>query len=210
MLANKEQRGYITPQEFNLFADQAQLEIFEQYFYDMNFYLQKLGNTKEYSDIRDNLNEKISIFETTGTITSGIISSGVYRLGTVYNSNNIELEEVQPNDILYLNQSPLTAPTTSRPVYVRTSATSITPYPANASLFCTYIKKPSKPNWTYVVVNGKAMYDNTNVTHFELHASEENELVYRTLGYAGVSIKKPELTQMAAQTISSQIQQEKQ
>ena len=45
--ANKEQRGYITPQEFNLFADQAQLEIFEQYFYDMNFYLLKLGNTKE-------------------------------------------------------------------------------------------------------------------------------------------------------------------
>ena len=28
VLANKEQRGYITPQEFNLFASQAQLEIF--------------------------------------------------------------------------------------------------------------------------------------------------------------------------------------
>ena len=27
-LANKEQRGYITPQEFNLFADHAQMEIF--------------------------------------------------------------------------------------------------------------------------------------------------------------------------------------
>ena len=30
-LANKEQRGYITPQDFNLFANQAQMEIFEQY-----------------------------------------------------------------------------------------------------------------------------------------------------------------------------------
>ena len=35
-LANKEQRGYITPQEFNLFANQAQQDIFEQYFYDLN------------------------------------------------------------------------------------------------------------------------------------------------------------------------------
>ena len=35
-MANKEQRGYITPQEFNLLANQAQLEIFEQYFYDIN------------------------------------------------------------------------------------------------------------------------------------------------------------------------------
>ena len=35
-VANKEQRGYITPQEFNLFADYAQMEIFEQYFYDLH------------------------------------------------------------------------------------------------------------------------------------------------------------------------------
>ena len=34
--ANKAQRGYINTQEFNLFADQAQMEIFEQYFYDIN------------------------------------------------------------------------------------------------------------------------------------------------------------------------------
>ena len=35
-LANKEQRGYLTPQEFNLFAIQAQNDLFEQYFYDLN------------------------------------------------------------------------------------------------------------------------------------------------------------------------------
>jgi hypothetical protein len=33
-IANKEQRGYITPQEYNLLANQAQMMIFEQYFYD--------------------------------------------------------------------------------------------------------------------------------------------------------------------------------
>ena len=30
-IANKEQRGYITPLEFNLLANQAQLDVFEQY-----------------------------------------------------------------------------------------------------------------------------------------------------------------------------------
>ena len=34
-IANKEQRGYITPQEFNLMADKAQVEIFDSYFYDI-------------------------------------------------------------------------------------------------------------------------------------------------------------------------------
>ena len=32
VIANKEQRGYITPLEFNLLANQAQQDIFEQYF----------------------------------------------------------------------------------------------------------------------------------------------------------------------------------
>ena len=33
-LANKEQRGYITPQEFNLLSNKAQMDIFESYFHD--------------------------------------------------------------------------------------------------------------------------------------------------------------------------------
>ena len=36
-LANKEQRGYITPQEFNLFANHAQMDIFEQYFKNLKY-----------------------------------------------------------------------------------------------------------------------------------------------------------------------------
>ena len=43
-IANKEQRGYITPQEFNLFANQVQNSIFEQYFYDLNQFLRIPGN----------------------------------------------------------------------------------------------------------------------------------------------------------------------
>ena len=50
-IANKEQRGYLTPQEFNLFADHAQKEIFEQYFYDLNQFRRIPGNDTEYSDM---------------------------------------------------------------------------------------------------------------------------------------------------------------
>ena len=42
-LANKEQRGYITPQEFNLFANQVQQEILDQYFYDINQWSRQHG-----------------------------------------------------------------------------------------------------------------------------------------------------------------------
>ena len=104
-LANKEQRGYITPQEFNLFANQAQQEIFEQYFYDLNQFMRVPGNNTVYADVDDMLEEKLAIFETTGTITSDTFdNTDVYRLGTVYNSSNTEVEEVQANEILYLNK----------------------------------------------------------------------------------------------------------
>ena len=57
--ANKEQRGYITPQEFNLFANQAQMEIFEQYFYDLNQWSRQHGNDTIYADPITILEQKI-------------------------------------------------------------------------------------------------------------------------------------------------------
>ena len=61
-IANKEQRGYITPQEFNLYADLAQKEIFEQYFYDINQMNRIPGNSTEFSDQLYILEEKIAPF----------------------------------------------------------------------------------------------------------------------------------------------------
>ena len=61
-IANKEQRGYITPQEFNLFANQAQMKIFEQYFYDVNQFSRVPGNDTGIGDMLSMLAEKIAEF----------------------------------------------------------------------------------------------------------------------------------------------------
>ena len=62
-IANKEQRGYVTPQEFNLLANQAQMEIFEQYFYDINQFSRARQNNFEYSNMLDILNDKLDNFK---------------------------------------------------------------------------------------------------------------------------------------------------
>ena len=59
-VANKEQRGYITPQEFNLFAEQAQLDIYNQYFYDINQFRRTVGNDDHYSDMIDVIEKKLN------------------------------------------------------------------------------------------------------------------------------------------------------
>ena len=85
-IANKEQRGYITPQEFNTLANHAQLDIFEQYFYDLNQFLRLPGNDTIHADAADMLEEKIEKFSKVDVIlTPGTLDElDIYRLGAVY------------------------------------------------------------------------------------------------------------------------------
>ena len=49
-ILNKEQRGYITPEEFNKLGTQVQLEIFENYFEDLNQQLRVPQTDSEYAN----------------------------------------------------------------------------------------------------------------------------------------------------------------
>lgn len=111
LIMNKEQRGYVTPDEFNKIATQVQLQIFENYFEDYTQQLRVPQNTSEYSERLKELDNKISIFKTNATgaqltytapvgttpgyfqgptyTTSAMPSSqspqtSIYKIGTVY------------------------------------------------------------------------------------------------------------------------------
>ena len=216
--ANKEQRGYITPQEFNLFADQAQKEILDQYFYDINQFGRIPGNDTEYSDMLGLLNEKLSILEvreTSQTVTGGIYDyrtqlPDVYRIGSITVDGGIEIEEVNNNEYYNLRSSPLTQPNLTRPIYVnRIDGLNI--YPSSIdSIDISYTKTPDTPRWGYVVVNGYAQHDGGASTDFELHPSEENNLVLKILQLSGIVMKDVGLYQVTAQEEVKDIQQEKQ
>jgi len=228
-ILNKEQRGYITPQEFNLFANHAQGDMFEQYFYDINQFGRISGNSTEYSDMLNLLNEKINIFETSAqpTYTAGYFNQPVdlYRLGTVIYKNTttnsfgvasvepIEAERIQANDFLYINSSPLTKPKNIRPIFIANSSgikiygdSEIT-QPSEVEL--QYIKKPAKAQWAYQMVFGEALYDASQSVDFELHPSEETELVIKILEMAGLLVKDLSLYQVFNAEEQEAIQQEK-
>ena len=215
-ILNKEQRGYLTPVEFNLFANQAQLDIFEQYFYDLNQFSRLPGNSTEYSDMVDILEEKISAFETIATpVRSGNRfhePTDVYRLGTVI-YNGSEAEHVNKNEYLYITSSPLSKPTNDFPIYTRDSS-GIRIYAAaelttNTDVTFNYVKEPTEAEWKYTVVNGEALYLATGTVDFELHDSEETDLVIKILQLAGVSIKDPSIYQVGTAEEAKDVQQEK-
>ena len=226
-LANKEQRGYITPQEFNLLADQAQNLIFEQYFYDLNQFNRAGGNGMEYADMMDILEEKVSVFKKENIDMSAVSGStatlptNVYRLGTVFynnGTNSIIVEKVSNQEIQRMNQATLYKPTEARPVYTRTSDTKIVIYPSTATpaysasnLNCNNIVKPLKPNWTYTIVNEQALYNGSAAgkQDFQLHQSDEEDLVYKILELSGIIMNKPGLVQLADKEESQGVQNEK-
>ena len=211
-LANKEQRGYITPQEFNLFANQAQMDIFEQYFYDLNQFRRLPGNDTLYSDMVDILEDKISIFKygPTSLSTSGIsistIPGGtgfeVYRV-TDLNFEGKILEEIRYEDY-YKLQTPLTKPSSSRPVFWKKNG-EIHWEGADGAVSAHWIRKPVKVEWNSL---GTGLY--VSGVDFELHISEETKLVIKILGLAGITLKDPGLYQIAGAEDNKNIQQEKQ
>ena len=219
-LANKEQRGYITPQEFNIFANQAQMDIFEQYFYDLNQFRRTPGNDTVHADMVDILEEKISVFEQTALIILNLdgeaqLSSlgNFYRLTSI-RDGNIIYESISRKEARLFQLSPLAKPTKTRPAYLVNGVNNDfelfgrIPVAVNVD----YIRTPIPVNWTYVVVQGKALYNGnaTDAQNFELHPSEETELVLKILTLAGFTLKDPNLYQAAAGEDMKSTQQEKQ
>ena len=74
-IANKEQRGYITPQEFNLMADKAQLDLFNNYFHKVKTSYLKPQNQSEASDEMEMAQEKLNWLRTEDEITAELVAN---------------------------------------------------------------------------------------------------------------------------------------
>jgi hypothetical protein len=227
-ILNKEQRGYMTPDEFNKTATQVQLEIFESYFDDLNQQLRVQQSDTEYADRQKNIDSKLSIFKTFGNCTLAVsqeyftVPTNLHKIGTVIYKDEVEVERVQKNDLLYINLSPLTKPTTSFPIYTyenstvgtggsNTSNPKIYVYPntIKSNISVSYIRRPNNVVWGFTGIGGVTwtsgpyIYSPTASVQFELDASEQTNIIIRILTYAGVIIRDQEIVQAATQKIQA-------
>jgi len=229
-LANKEQRGYITPQEFNLFARQAQMEIFEQYFYDLDQVKRGVQTTSSSfsPNLKQILEDYLSKFLTTASLTADSTVTSAYALPNnhykcstavlIADQDRYTIEKINRADSLRITSGGyLTKPNVRRPNYYVVNglfyllAGLEQSYASEHEVFYSYFRKPKDPNWTYLVVNEKAIWAPNNSTqHFELDKAEERTLILKILQYAGVSIKELTLTQVAGQADANTTAQQKQ
>ena len=224
-LANKEQRGYITPQEFNLLANQAQIGIFESYFYDKNQRERQEENRPneiDETDISELISAKLAPFRLISAVTSGhtflsqvtinSIARDVFQVGRVFKDDDV-CHKLPMNEVSRMLRSKRHIITTADqfPIYCdsTTAGQDIQVYAgttnAETTINAEYFAVPAPVEWTYVVVNNKALYNGTTgvVKNFELHKSETNTVVMKILELASVIMNKPGLVTIAT-TASAQ------
>lgn len=221
-ILNKEQRGYMTPDEFNKIGSQVQREIFERYFEDLNQQVRIPQVEMEYSNRVEITDEKIAEFKTendngvpekqiTG-VNPFTIPSELYRLGTITYQPEIdpsvyvEMQRVSRADFYNIRKSPLTTPTLEHPIYLYEDNKVIV-YPQTIAspddIKMQYVKKPTDIIWNYQVdpTTGAFIYNPTGSVQFGLHNSERTEVILNILVYAGIVIRDPQVVQAAVQEV---------
>ena len=213
LILNQQQRGYMTPDEFNKTATQVQLNIFQSYLEDLNQQYRVPQNDTEYANRVENIEKKLQFFQRTGATTYvgpefTLNPTDIYRLGSVFYKDTELTQYAQRNELTQLLRSPLTQPTETFPIFLyENDNLFVYPTSINSNISISYLKTPADVVRGYGVGNlGQFEYNAGTSTDFELSVSEQSNVIIRILAYAGVIINDPTIIEVA----NMEIQQEQQ
>jgi len=211
-IINKELRGNITPSEFNLIAKQVQEKIFREYFEDENRdkNTKKAGLTNRgYSNLDFLQRQKLDIFSVTGVLTPSasptreggseyVLPESLYNIkDRGLSLGNIVPQETESTNISFVMGSSKMTPSSTFPIYEKEGNVIIV-YPTTTThLNVRYVRKPLDPKWTYTIVSGTELYNNsaTDFQDFELHPSEYYNITIEMLSSFGVNLREIDIVQ---------------
>ena len=203
-LLNKDNRGYVSPLEFDYFAKQAQLEIFEQYFSDYSRAVAAQNSRKKalnYGDSVSHIQNKIDIFTKNDSLTYDTdhfnTPDDLYKLINVVYGGKI-VQEVASHKYDMIVNSNLTKPSVTYPIYKRAdNSLFISPSSITTTVSANYVRKPQDPHWGHTMLAGDPVYNEDSSTDIEISASDETELVIKICKFAGLSIREADVVQLA-------------
>lgn len=219
---NKNNYGYISPSDFNLYCKQAQMEVFEEYFSQYNKVINmenaRMSGT-DYADLRKTVEEALEIFSVENALTQVDPDTNQYYLPSLLTTGDESymLNKVVCNDtddnflgqaskvthsrITMLINSNLTKPTEKFPCYVmQDGILKVYPDTINQAgqVIAQYFRYPKDPKWTYTTLSsGSPIFNSSQPDYqdFEVPLEDEYKLVMKILQYCGISIREAEVTQ---------------
>lgn len=216
---NKNNYGYITPTDFNLYAKMAQMEIFEEYFSMYTNWVNRESMRQTFtghSDMKKQFEEFIERFTIVdeplvGSLGEFDIPSNCYRFDTVYitlqNGQISEVEKVSKQEMNRLVSNNKLIPIEMFPAYTQASGKiKIQPKVNEAS--ASYVRYPLDPKWTYRSLSGGApLFDPSQPDYqdFELPENSFTLLVKKILQLSGMSIREVEAVNFAESQEQSEL-----
>ncbi len=217
-ILNKENRGYLTPEQFNSYARYAQQNIFNQYFSEYTNMVAMKNARRLSSDYGDRVRELQASIEKFTTVVSLSKSGDSYPkpidlfkpLSLRYNGKVID--EVSVSKEMYLDAANLSGPSELYPAFIdKNNKYFIKPITLSDAAELVYVRTPSEPKWTYVMVADNPIFNPSSLDYqdFELGADDEVALVLEICKLAGVTIREAEITQAAIGLDNQNLQKDK-
>lgn len=202
-LAAKQQAAFPSPQNFNDYANLANMDLFNYYNDEKDKMLLRVKSGM--SLFVPPVLAPFVLFNQSLSRTGNVLTQPadyIYDLALTSNpvsGTPVDFHKADYDKLsAYLN-STIDAPTNSAPIYVELADTFVV-YPAAVPVVTlTYLKQPVTVKWGYTLVGGRPVYNPAGSTNFEFLSTEIYRLSVRILRYMGISIKDDILAQEAAQ-----------
>lgn len=226
--ANANQRGFVTPSQFNTFCIPTQQQVFQDI---LSEYRIAMANIQRYlampkhlynslEAIQDDLLPLLRYDESLTFSSNRFLLPDDYAYYIMFTYNDIEIEVVRPESMPYVSNSFLAPPSIVEPIGVldRTNI-KVLPSTINSGVRLTYYKVPkgvnavskepstSTPNWGYNAVGASVIYNPSKSVDFELPKQLEYRLASVILSYVGVNMRDSDLIGFGVQKNSEETQE---
>lgn len=217
---NKENRGYLTPIQFNSYAKIAQQNVFDNLFVKYRNNSVKKNNrihASEFGDEKKKIKEDIErftveaqLFELDGYFL--MPEDCYYTLQLIWD-DSVEIEEAEKNKMLtYLTNSTLAAPSRCYPVYSKYyDKYLIKPDTIIDCVSLVYVRKLKEPSWTYQTIQRNPIFNPSDVSYqdFELQEDYANDIIAEILKLAGLQLQDQQVLQASLAYEQNQMAKEK-
>lgn len=220
MFANSDIRGNVKPTDLRLALYDVVNEIVEEYFYEVNRMLNRENRgliNGGFENIPDRIREKILYFLKEDIVLTYVapyfnLPKDLRYIDSIFYQNNNEIEFCKHNREfkLLLNYAD-TLPTNTNPIGLLVGdKIKVAPTTIIDDITISYLRKPLIPNWTYKVVGGAELFNQSapDFQDIDLHPSEENKVVLMTLQRFGINLKEQDLVQVTASKENSEFNQD--
>lgn len=198
--------GYISPEEFNLVINRAQVQYFNKLYGNQNDYRYDRPVPKISYAVTEKISNSLSPFLESTTLTTdangqaAIPATFFQTVSITKDINNVpyEVTRVEQDRVANNLTSYYDAPDSEFPIYTQLKDKyQFYPKTQNIVYKLFYLRKPEDMVWGYTTVSGRPVYNAGTSVQPKWEDVDMNEIIYIALSYIGINLKDGDVSQFA-------------